>query len=79
MRFENDDMLARTYVVKKSKKIKPISSYFINLLVRKYKKCFLFRFPLKNPSLLKSWLIEVKRDKWKPSQYSVLCEKHVKL
>lgn len=39
-------------------------------------QCFYYRFPLKNPSLLNSWVMAMKRDHWKPTQYSFLCEKH---
>jgi hypothetical protein len=34
------------------------------------------RFPLNNPSLLRSWLNAMKWDNWKPSKYAVFCEKH---
>ena len=36
----------------------------------------LFRFPLKNPSLLNSWVTAMKWAAWKSTTYSVLCEKH---
>ena len=33
------------------------------------------RFPRDQP-LLKKWLIAIKRDKFKPTQYSRICKKH---
>ena len=47
----------------------------INDKVTKH-KCHLTRFPLNNPSLLKKWVIAMKRADWKPTKYSVLCAEH---
>ena len=33
-------------------------------------------FPLKNPNLLKEWLVVLKREKFVPSKYSFLCSEH---
>ena len=48
----------------------------VNNIVHSYNKYTLFRFPLKNPSLLNSWVTAMKRANWKPTTCSVLCEKH---
>ena len=37
-----------------------------------------FRFPLKNAVLLQKWTVATKRANWKPTNHSVLCEKHFK-
>lgn len=37
---------------------------------------FYFRFPLKNPQLLKLWVHHVRRKNWKPNANSRLCSDH---
>ena len=34
------------------------------------------KFPIENPELCKSWIIALKRDKFKASKHSFLCSKH---
>ena len=33
-------------------------------------------FPFSKPKLLKAWKIAIKRDKWEPSKYSIVCRSH---
>ncbi|PRD29195.1 UNVERIFIED_CONTAM: THAP domain-containing protein 3 [Trichonephila clavipes] len=35
-----------------------------------------FKFPLKKPILLKTWILMIRRDKFKPSSSSLLCSDH---
>ena len=34
------------------------------------------KFPLNNPTLNKSWIVALKRDKFIPSKYSAICSQH---
>lgn len=35
-----------------------------------------YSFPFSRPKVLKGWIIAVKRDKWQPTKYSVVCSAH---
>ena len=43
-----------------------------------YSMCWFFlpRFPHNDPQLLRKWVINMRRDKWKPTARSLLCSKH---
>ena len=51
-------------------------SVFLAWFFCKYDKYVSYRFPLKNPNLLEKWICAMRREKWMPSKYSVLCENH---
>ena len=36
----------------------------------------LHRFPFSAPDVLNTWVVNMKRDKWKPSKHAVLCSEH---
>ncbi|GFX31237.1 THAP domain-containing protein 3 [Trichonephila clavipes] len=35
-----------------------------------------FKFPVKNPGLLKAWLKMIRRENFKPSAHSLICSDH---
>ncbi|XP_069671103.1 zinc finger protein 570-like [Periplaneta americana] len=52
------------------------AAYNCNVKRKKTTDISYFRFPLKKKELLKQWIINMKRDKWCPSEHSFLCSRH---